>query len=173
MKHRLRSLYAVGAAAGLAAVAIAAGGPAASAGSAPTVAKAAKARPQQLFYDDFSGSALDRTKWNVVVQTRTNQMRRALKSVETLPEDEAQALLPPAAEGDEPAAAGGIDAVLPLHEVRILESVGGADHRHGAPTGTRVRVVRFAPLGDPMDIEVRGYHLSLRKREAAQISLVS
>ncbi|MBG9387341.1 DNA recombination protein RmuC [Caenimonas aquaedulcis] len=34
--------------------------------------------------------------------TRTNQMRRALKVVEALPEAQAQALLPPAAEGDEP-----------------------------------------------------------------------
>jgi DNA recombination protein RmuC len=33
--------------------------------------------------------------------TRTRQMRRALKVVEALPEEQAQALLPPAAEGDE------------------------------------------------------------------------
>jgi DNA recombination protein RmuC len=37
-------------------------------------------------------------------QTRTNQMRRALKSVEALPEDQTQSLLPPLAEGDDPAA---------------------------------------------------------------------
>jgi DNA recombination protein RmuC len=36
-------------------------------------------------------------------QTRTNQMRRALKSVEALPEGEAQTMLPPFAEGDDPA----------------------------------------------------------------------
>jgi DNA recombination protein RmuC len=36
-------------------------------------------------------------------QTRTNQMRRALKAVEALPEDQSQALLPPVAEGDDPA----------------------------------------------------------------------
>ena len=36
-----------------------------------------------------------------VAQTRTNQMRRALKVVEALPEAQAQALLPPTAEGDE------------------------------------------------------------------------
>ncbi len=35
-------------------------------------------------------------------QTRTNQMRRALKVVEALPEQQAQALLPPVAEGDDP-----------------------------------------------------------------------
>jgi DNA recombination protein RmuC len=34
-------------------------------------------------------------------QTRTNQMRRALKVVEALPDAQAQALLPPLAEGDE------------------------------------------------------------------------
>ena len=36
-----------------------------------------------------------------IAQTRTNQMRRALKVVEALPQAEAQALLPAAAEGDE------------------------------------------------------------------------
>jgi DNA recombination protein RmuC len=36
-------------------------------------------------------------------QTRTNQMRRALKVVEALPDAQAQALLPPAAEGDDTA----------------------------------------------------------------------
>jgi DNA recombination protein RmuC len=38
-----------------------------------------------------------------VAQTRTNQMRRALKGVEALPEAQAQALLPPLSEGDEAA----------------------------------------------------------------------
>lgn len=41
----------------------------------------------------------------------------------------------------------------------------------GLTPGTRVKVIRFAPLGDPMDIEVRGYHLSLRKHEAGQVTL--
>ena len=41
----------------------------------------------------------------------------------------------------------------------------------GLTPGTMVRVVRFAPLGDPIDIEVRGYHLSLRKHEARQVAL--
>jgi DNA recombination protein RmuC len=34
--------------------------------------------------------------------TRTNQMRRALKVVEALPDAQAQALLPPLGEGDDP-----------------------------------------------------------------------
>ena len=36
----------------------------------------------------------------------------------------------------------------------------------GLTTGTTVRVIRTAPLGDPIEVEVRGYRLSLRKQDA-------
>ncbi|HEY3243286.1 MAG TPA: FeoA family protein [Phycisphaerae bacterium] len=36
----------------------------------------------------------------------------------------------------------------------------------GLVPGTVLTVVRLAPLGDPIDVAVRGYHLSLRKSEA-------
>ncbi len=39
----------------------------------------------------------------------------------------------------------------------------------GLLIGTPVQLVRFAPLGDPVEIKVRGYHLSLRRHEADQI----
>ena len=39
----------------------------------------------------------------------------------------------------------------------------------GLLVGTRVELVRFAPLGDPVEIKVRGYNLTLRKSEAEQI----
>ncbi len=39
----------------------------------------------------------------------------------------------------------------------------------GVTPGAAVEVVRFAPLGDPMEVCVRGYHLSLRRREAEAI----
>jgi ferrous iron transport protein A len=39
----------------------------------------------------------------------------------------------------------------------------------GLLVGTPVELVRFAPLGDPVEIKVRGYHLTLRKHEAEQI----
>jgi ferrous iron transport protein A len=39
----------------------------------------------------------------------------------------------------------------------------------GLLIGTPVQLVRFAPLGDPVEIKVRGYHLTLRKHEADQI----
>jgi len=39
----------------------------------------------------------------------------------------------------------------------------------GLLVGTKVELVRFAPLGDPVEIKVRGYNLTLRKHEADQI----
>ena len=36
----------------------------------------------------------------------------------------------------------------------------------GLLVGTPVELVRFAPLGDPVEIKVRGYHLTLRRHEA-------
>jgi Fe2+ transport system protein FeoA len=41
----------------------------------------------------------------------------------------------------------------------------------GLTIGTTIEVIRFAPLGDPMEIKVRGGHLSLRKAEAAGIKV--
>jgi ferrous iron transport protein A len=39
----------------------------------------------------------------------------------------------------------------------------------GLLEGEEVTVLGFAPLGDPMEIRVRDYRLSLRKQEAARI----
>jgi len=39
----------------------------------------------------------------------------------------------------------------------------------GLVGGTEVEVVKLAPLGDPMQISVLGYHLSLRKTEARRV----
>ena len=35
--------------------------------------------------------------------------------------------------------------------------------------GARVRVIRYAPLKDPVEYEIKGYHVSLRHEEAAKI----
>ena len=48
--------------------------------------------------------------------------------------------------------------VPPEHRSRLLEM--------GVLVGTPIELVRFAPLGDPVEIKVRGYHLTLRKHEA-------
>lgn len=39
----------------------------------------------------------------------------------------------------------------------------------GCLPGEEIKVQRIAPLGDPIAINVAGYQLSLRKREAATI----
>jgi len=39
----------------------------------------------------------------------------------------------------------------------------------GLVPGTALQLVRFGPLGDPVEIKVRGYHLTLRRHEAEQI----
>ncbi|MCK4840618.1 MAG: ferrous iron transport protein A [Methylococcales bacterium] len=36
----------------------------------------------------------------------------------------------------------------------------------GLTPGTEFFVTRFAPLGDPIEIKIRGFSLSLRKKEA-------
>ena len=43
----------------------------------------------------------------------------------------------------------------------------------GLTSGTPVRVVRVAPLGDPLELRVRGYNLSVRRKDAATISISS
>lgn len=41
----------------------------------------------------------------------------------------------------------------------------------GIARGSRVVVERVAPLGDPIEIRIQGYHLSLRRQEAAGIEV--
>ena len=41
----------------------------------------------------------------------------------------------------------------------------------GITTGVTVKLIRIAPLGDPIEICVRGYELSLRKSDAAMIEV--
>lgn len=68
-------------------------------------------------------------------------------------------------------------AKLEPGESGIVDKVGGegALHRHlldmGLTPGVKVTLVRTAPLGDPLEIRLRGYALTLRKDDAACISL--
>ena len=43
----------------------------------------------------------------------------------------------------------------------------------GLVPGAPVRVIKLAPLGDPIEIRVRGYHLALRRTEAETISVTT
>ncbi|MCX7781839.1 MAG: ferrous iron transport protein A [Negativicutes bacterium] len=41
----------------------------------------------------------------------------------------------------------------------------------GVVAGTPVRVLKLAPLGDPMEVKIKGFNLSLRKAEATLIEI--
>ena len=54
---------------------------------------------------------------------------------------------------------------------RVVALAGDAEVRRrllemGLTPGAGVRVIRVAPLGDPMELAVRGYRLSIRRSEA-------
>jgi len=67
-----------------------------------------------------------------------------------------------------------LSGLQPGQRGRILAiDVGGANKGRimemGFTVGTVIEVVRFAPLGDPMEFKVRGAHVSLRKADAAGV----
>jgi len=43
----------------------------------------------------------------------------------------------------------------------------------GVVPGAPIRVIKAAPLGDPLEIRVRGYHLALRRTEAQTITVTA
>lgn len=66
----------------------------------------------------------------------------------------------------------------PGDEGRVTRLDGAAETRHrllemGLTRGTIVRFVRRAPLGDPVELHVRGYRLSIRQAEAASVAVES
>ena len=59
---------------------------------------------------------------------------------------------------------------------KIVKVGGGGPLRRrivdmGVVKGTPVEVVKVAPLGDPIEVKIKGYSLSLRKEEAAGITI--
>ena len=42
----------------------------------------------------------------------------------------------------------------------------------GLTPGTQVKVTKVAPLGDPLEVSLRGYELSLRRADARQIQVI-
>ncbi len=62
-------------------------------------------------------------------------------------------------------------AVATIKQINIDPSSRGRFMEMGLLVGTSVEFVRCAPLGDPVEIKVRGYHLTLRRHEADQIGV--
>jgi ferrous iron transport protein A len=69
-----------------------------------------------------------------------------------------------------------LSELKPKERGKIVKTTGkGSTHRRlldmGLVAGSEVMVERVAPLGDPIEIRVKGYNLSLRKEEAASIQV--
>ena len=67
---------------------------------------------------------------------------------------------------------------LKVGQRAVVENVrgeGSAVHQRlmemGVFAGSEITVIRFAPLGDPMELRVQGYNLSVRKSEAAFVDV--
>lgn len=56
-----------------------------------------------------------------------------------------------------------------IQEIRVPVAHRGRLLEMGLLVGTPLELVRFAPLGDPVELKVRGYHLTLRRHEAELI----
>jgi ferrous iron transport protein A len=54
-------------------------------------------------------------------------------------------------------------------EIQVPPESRGRLMEMGLLVGTSIELVRFAPLGDPLEIKVRGYHLTIRRHEAEKI----
>ncbi len=69
-----------------------------------------------------------------------------------------------------------LDTAKPGDTVTVAKLLGqGATKRRimdmGLTKGTSVYVRKVAPLGDPVEVTVRGYELSLRKEEASHVEI--
>lgn len=42
----------------------------------------------------------------------------------------------------------------------------------GIVRGETIHIERLAPLGDPVEYRIKGYHLALRREEASQIEVI-
>ena len=66
---------------------------------------------------------------------------------------------------------------LTLGQSAVITAVGGEGALRcrlldmGLIPKTKVRIEKIAPLGDPLELRVRGYSLSLRKEDAGKIEV--
>ena len=67
---------------------------------------------------------------------------------------------------------------LPIGRQAVIKSVGGEGALRcrvldmGLIPKTRVEVRKVAPMGDPIEIRLRGYELTVRREDAAKIEVV-
>lgn len=59
-------------------------------------------------------------------------------------------------------------------QIKKLNGAGALKRRimdMGLTKGTKVHMLAVAPLGDPLELDVRGYKLSIRKADAAMVEV--
>ncbi len=56
-----------------------------------------------------------------------------------------------------------------ISKIKVQGGLGRRLRDMGLVPGSPVELIRVAPLGDPIEIKIKGYRLSLRKEEAADI----
>ena len=56
-------------------------------------------------------------------------------------------------------------------KLRLILRLGFTNHIAGGGEGVEIFVRKVAPLGDPMELNVRGYELSVRKGDAEMIEV--
>jgi len=67
-----------------------------------------------------------------------------------------------------------LNNVKPGHSCKVV-NIGGSNLIKnrllcmGVTPGAEISVVKIAPLGDPMELKIRNYNLSIRKKEASSI----
>lgn len=62
----------------------------------------------------------------------------------------------------------------PGYEGRVIRIGGGGETKKrlldmGLVRGAKIKVIRTAPMGDPVEFEIRGYRLTLRKNDAEAV----
>jgi Fe2+ transport system protein FeoA len=64
---------------------------------------------------------------------------------------------------------------LPFNQPAIIKSVNKSVAKRlavmGVIPGAQVKIVRASPLGDPLELEIKNYNLSLRKSECKLIEV--
>ncbi|MDD2231322.1 MAG: FeoA family protein [Sphaerochaetaceae bacterium] len=66
---------------------------------------------------------------------------------------------------------------LPVGKEAVITKVGGKDEFRlrlldmGLLPRTKVIIVKTAPMGDPIELKVRGYALTLRKEDVSEIEV--
>ena len=66
---------------------------------------------------------------------------------------------------------------LPVGKAAVITKVGGVGALRcrlldmGLIPGTKVTLQKIAPMGDPIQIQVRGYELTIRREDARKIAL--